>query len=192
MWKFLTKLGRLLKTPKTIDGAKDSLSIFERIESDGTRVWRQVTNKNGGVETLTRMTHPNKPEYLSESVERRYGDTFYRRTETKNGADRDVFVSAYNYKMPNGQIVDGDFHRQFYHSYIDNKTVQRNGYGRSNFLAFTKDSDGTIHQRTLFHGPIAGENWFLRQVGGGNYDSVRQAIRNHNNNSYGMRFGVFL
>ncbi len=190
MWKFFLKL--FGKSGSTVREAKNIAKVFETVEKDGTKIWKQVVEKDGGVETLTRMTHPNKPKYLSEAVERHQGNTFYRRVEVKNGTDRDVYVSAYNYKMPNGQVVDGDFHRHYYYSYIDNKVAQRNGYGRNKFLTFTKDADGTIHQRTMFHGAIAGENWFLRQAGGGNYDSVRQAIRNHNNNSYGMRFGVFL
>ena len=192
MWKFFLKL--FGKGEGAAKLGQNAVEVVEEISKDGTKIWQQITNKGGkDYEIVTKMTHPDKPNYLSESVERHIGDSFYRRTKvTQSPTDNDIYISAYNYKMPNGQIVNGEFHRKNYFSYIDDKMTSRNGYGRNHFLAFTKEADGAIHQTTMFHGPINNAMWHLRQSGGGSYDAVQQAVRRNNKCNYIMRFGEFL
>lgn len=76
-----------------------------------------------------------------------------------NQTDKDVFIRAINYRMPNGQIVNGNFSRRYYYSPLEGKVVNHSGkYGpRNSFISFYRDANGQFHTVEKTHSSI---NWY--------------------------------
>ena len=156
---------RPVQTKRVLDG------VYNSVRKDGTKVAKHY--KNG--QLLKTETEVAKPHYTMRTMHIHGADkdSFLMRTEYvyNNALDdiyktKEVFMTAVNYRMPNGQIVNGDFGRRTYYSHIDDKITGRNLYNRSWFPAFKKDADGTIHVRNVSHG------WFyplIFQRGKNNY-----------------------
>ncbi|MBP3821719.1 hypothetical protein J6G99_08785 [bacterium] len=145
---------KIFKTaPKVSQNALNG--VYSEITKDGAKAVKVY--KNGKLTESSLESISSKGIITKTKVKFGENDSFLKKVERFDKDVTHIYLKAYNYKMPNGQVVNGDYYRERFYSFINNKVVERNarGFHKNWFLSFFKDSKGVMHTEQKSHGAIS-------------------------------------